>query len=117
MFSLPGAPALSQFRIDQLLRTLRAQDPRITALASRWLHFIDESRQLSAIERSLLEKLLTYGSRAAAVTAEGGQQLLVTPRVGTESPWSSKATDIAHVCGLQTVRRIERGTLYYIESK
>ncbi|HEY1314336.1 MAG TPA: hypothetical protein VGE92_10685, partial [Steroidobacteraceae bacterium] len=116
MFSLPGAPALSQFRIEQLLRSIRAQDPRVTALSSRWLHFIDESRPLKATERSLLEKLLTYGSRAA-VTAEHGQQLLVTPRVGTESPWSSKATDIAHVCGLQAVRRLERATLYCIESQ
>jgi phosphoribosylformylglycinamidine synthase len=116
MFSLPGAPALSQFRIEQLLRSLRARDPRVTGLGSRWLHYIDESRPLQAAERSLLEKLLTYGPRAAA-TADRGQRLLVTPRVGTESPWSSKATDIAHVCGLKAVRRVERGTLYFIESK
>ena len=48
--------------------------------------------------------------------AERGQRLLVTPRLGTVSPWSSKATDIAHVCGLEVVRRLERGTLYFIDA-
>src|SRR5579863_6528624 len=115
MFSLFGAPALSQFRIDQSLRALRALDERVTALSSRWLHFIDESRPLEGSELELLAKLLTYGSRAAP-PADRGRRVLVTPRVGTESPWSSKATDILHVCGLDAVRRVERGTVYFIES-
>src|SRR5579863_8735 len=116
MFSLFGAPALSQFRIDQSLRALRALDERVTALSSRWLHFIDESRPLEGSELELLAKLLTYGSRAAP-PADRGRRVLVTPRVGTESPWSSKATDILHVCGLDAVRRVERGTVYFIESR
>ena len=68
-------------------------------------------------ELELLGKLLTYGaaSRRAAQLPHG-QRVLVTPRVGTESPWSSKATDIVHVCGLDAVRRVERGTVYFIES-
>jgi phosphoribosylformylglycinamidine synthase len=116
MFSLFGAPALSKFRIDQSLRALRALDERITALSSRWLHFVDESRPLKSRELELLGKLLTYGSRAAP-PADRGRRVLVTPRVGTESPWSSKATDILHVCGLDAVRRVERGTVYFIESR
>jgi phosphoribosylformylglycinamidine synthase len=115
MFSLFGAPALSQFRLDHSLRALQAQDDRVTALSSRWLHFVDESRPLGDSELSLLGKLLTYGPRTAPA-ADAGQRLLVTPRVGTESPWSSKATDILHVCGLDAVRRVERGTVYFIES-
>jgi phosphoribosylformylglycinamidine synthase len=139
MFSLFGAPALSQFRLDQSLRALRALDARITALSSRWLHFVDDSRPLDDSELGLLGKLLTYGSREPAEPNEpsepsersepdaqsepdarsrheGAQILLVTPRVGTESPWSSKATDIVHVCGLDAVRRVERGTVYFIEA-
>jgi len=58
---------------------------------------------------------LTYGPRPHA-QAERGQQLLVTPRLGTVSPWSSKATDIARVCGLVDVRRVERGTLYFLQA-
>jgi phosphoribosylformylglycinamidine synthase len=115
MFSLFGAPALSQFRLDHLLRALRAQDARVTALGSRWVHFVDDARPLTQSERELLEKLLTYGSRSA-FSEQTGQTLLVTPRVGTESPWSSKATDIVHVCGLDAVRRLERGTVYYIDA-
>jgi phosphoribosylformylglycinamidine synthase len=81
------------------------------------VHFVDVSRGLTEAERSLLDTLLTYGSRApSSVPMSGGQRVLVTPRVGTVSPWSSKATDIVHVCGLDAVRRVERGTVYFIES-
>jgi phosphoribosylformylglycinamidine synthase len=115
MFSLFGAPALSQFRLDHSLRALRTQNPQITALSSRWVHFVDASRPLVDSEISLLGKLLTYGSRMHA-PEHRGQRILVTPRVGTESPWSSKATDIVHVCGLDAVRRVERGTVYFLDS-
>ena len=118
MFSLFGAPALSQFRLDQLLRALNVEEPRVQALSSRWMHFVDASRPLSESELEVLGKLLAYGPRVPAALRElpGGQRILVTPRVGTESPWSSKATDIVHVCGLDSVRRVERGTVFFIES-
>jgi phosphoribosylformylglycinamidine synthase len=115
MFSLFGAPALSQFRLDHSLRALRTQNLEVTALSSRWVHFVDASRPLVDSEISLLGKLLTYGSRMHA-PEHRGQRILVTPRVGTESPWSSKATDIVHVCGLDAVRRVERGTVYFLDS-
>ncbi|HEY2677674.1 MAG TPA: phosphoribosylformylglycinamidine synthase [Steroidobacteraceae bacterium] len=115
MFSLFGAPALSPFRLDQLLRALKLQEPRVHSVASCWIHFVETCRDLNAPETQVLEKLLTYGPRAER-PAIAGQQILVTPRVGTESPWSSKATDIAHVCGLNAVTRIERGTLFFIGS-
>jgi phosphoribosylformylglycinamidine synthase len=119
MFSLFGAPALSQFRLDGLLRSLQSQDPRVTTLSSRWMHFIDAAQPLDPGELRLLEKLLTYGARHATREAPGqhsGHRVLVTPRVGTESPWSSKATDIAHVCGLSKIARIERGCMYFVGS-
>ncbi|MEO7208962.1 MAG: phosphoribosylformylglycinamidine synthase [Steroidobacteraceae bacterium] len=118
MFSLFGAPALSQFRLDQLLRSLTAEEPRVQALASRWMHFIDTSRPLNESELEVLGKLLTYGARVpdALRKLPGGQRILVTPRIGTESPWSSKATDIVHVCGLGAVTRVERGAVFFIES-
>src|SRR5271165_2170060 len=135
MFSLFGAPALSQFRLDQLLRTLKTQDPRVTTLGSRWMHFVDASRDLSHSELNLLKTLLTYGTAVpdalrvpglrvpdalpgakAPAAPPGISRVLVTPRVGTESPWSSKATDILHVCGLNAVKRVERGTVYFIEA-
>ena len=115
MFSLFGAPALSQFRLDHSLRALRDLDERVSGLSCRWLHFVDDTRPLTGPELELLGKLLTYGSRQAP-PPHPGQRVLVTPRVGTESPWSSKATDIVHVCGLDAVRRVERGTVYFIEA-
>jgi phosphoribosylformylglycinamidine synthase len=118
MFSLFGAPALSQFRLDQLLRALKTEEPRVRALSSRWMHFVDASRPPNESELQVLGKLLTYGPRVPAALHElpSGQQILVTPRIGTESPWSSKATDIVHVCGLRAVTRVERGTVYFIDA-
>jgi phosphoribosylformylglycinamidine synthase len=119
MFSLFGAPALSQFRLDGLLRSLRSQDSRVTTLSSRWMHFIDAAQPLDPGELRLLERLLTYGARDSAPNGDAprsGHRVLVTPRVGTESPWSSKATDIVHVCGLDHVARVERGCMYFMES-
>jgi phosphoribosylformylglycinamidine synthase len=118
MFSLFGAPALSQFRLEHLLRSLKVEEPRVQAVASRWMHFVDTSRPLNESEFQVLGKLLTYGPRVAAALHEppSGLRVLVTPRIGTESPWSSKATDIVHVCGLSAVTRVERGTVYFIEA-
>ena len=118
MFSLFGAPALSQFRLEHLLRSLNIEEPRVQALASRWMHFVDTSRPLNESELEVLGKLLTYGPRVPAALhgTPRGQRILVTPRIGTESPWSSKATDIVHVCGLSAVTRVERGTVYFIEA-
>jgi phosphoribosylformylglycinamidine synthase len=117
MFSLFGAPALSQFRLVALLRSLREQDSRVTTLSSRWMHFIDAPQNLDTAEQSLLDRLLTYGARESGIRDHAshlGHRILVTPRVGTESPWSSKATDIVHVCGLNKVTRVERGAMYFI---
>jgi len=117
---LPGTPALSAFRIAKLLARLRAVDAGIESLEARFVHFVDLRRPLDGREREVLARLLTYGPRAAESTAsvvapaaEAGR-ILVVPRPGTLSPWSSKATDIAQVCGLDAVRRIERGIDYRV---
>ncbi len=81
---------------------------------SRFLHLVDCPREPTAAQRAQLEALLTYGPRYAADTP-AGECLLVVPRPGTISPWSSKATDIARVCGLG-LRRIERGVRFHIEA-
>jgi phosphoribosylformylglycinamidine synthase len=116
MLRLDGAPALSPFRLVKLLAGLRALDARIRAVGARYVHFVDVSRELDAGERVVLERLLTYGPRREAAAARG-RALLVVPRPGTVSPWSTKATDIAHVCGLGAIRRIERGIEYHVDSE
>ncbi len=71
--------------------------------------------ELSAEERRVLEALLTYGpAQPTAAPATSDQLIVVIPRPGTISPWSSKATDIAQVCGLEAVERIERGIAYFV---
>ncbi|HVN41206.1 MAG TPA: phosphoribosylformylglycinamidine synthase, partial [Steroidobacteraceae bacterium] len=114
MLEIPGAAALSAFRIAKLLERLQGLEPAVTAIESRYLHFVDLDRELQPAQREVLGQLLTYGPRAIGATGGAGELLLVVPRAGTISPWSSKATDIARVCGLAAVRRIERGIAYTI---
>ena len=115
MLILPGAPALSDFRLKKQLDALKQIEPAITGLSARFMHFADVARPFTVEERSVLDALLEYGPRRRPLLDEG-TLLLVVPRVGTTSPWSSKATDIAHVCGLETVRTIERGIAFHVLS-
>ena len=124
-----GSAALSPFRIAKLLARLREVEPAAAGVEATFVHLVDLERELTADERSRLEALLTYGPRdagvgdadasgAMAAVAVGGAgaaaaaPVWVVPRPGTISPWASKATDIAQVCGLGAVRRIERGIEY-----
>jgi phosphoribosylformylglycinamidine synthase len=113
MLELPGRAALSDFRIAKLLGRLQALEPQVVSLQSHYVHFVD-AEPLAEADQRLLAMLLTYGPATPLQGPRGGptQVLLVVPRAGTISPWSSKATDIAQVCGLRSVRRIERGIRY-----
>jgi len=115
MLQLRGAPALSAFRRSRLLSDLQAVNSAVTGLYADFMHFADVSDALSGEEQRVLETILQYGPTAATETP-AGQLLLVVPRPGTISPWSSKATDIAHNCGLAKVKRLERGIAYYVSS-
>ena len=110
---LPGSSALSQFRLDKLTQELQQQLARISALQARYLHVVHLNKALDEQQHSVLRRILSYGP-AEAITDVQGSELYVMPRLGTISPWSSKATDIAHNCGLAGVERIERGVHYVI---
>lgn len=112
---LRGSPALSAFRINKLLARFQAARLPVHTIYAEYVHFADLNAPLNDDEHAQLERLLKYGP-ALASHAPQGKLLLVTPRPGTISPWSSKATDIAHNCGLQQVNRLERGVAYYIET-
>ncbi|MDT8880149.1 phosphoribosylformylglycinamidine synthase [Halomonas saccharevitans] len=114
MLELRGAPALSAFRHAKLLDALRASVPEVESLQADYVHFVDHDGDLDEGERRLLEQLLDYGPARQDASHGDGQLFLVVPRIGTQSPWSSKATDIAHNCGLTRVRRIERGIAYRV---
>lgn len=115
MMILSGAPSLSAFRREKLLAKLRESDTSIQSVCAEYVHFAEIAKPLTPADKMILEALLTYGPSEQDVD-KSGQLILVAPRPGTISPWSSKATDIAHNCGLQTVVRLERGTAYYIEA-
>ncbi|WP_218314316.1 phosphoribosylformylglycinamidine synthase [Halomonas sp. 18071143] len=114
MLELRGAPALSAFRHERLLTVLRECVPEVEALSAHYVHFIDHHEELDTASQERLARLLDYGSRAAQEPLEQALRFLVVPRLGTQSPWSSKATDIAHNCGLSQIHRIERGVDYRV---
>ena len=108
---LRGAPALSVFRLQGLQQLLQDVAPGARIVGADYWHFAKLKQELTPEARRQLAELLEDRPMAA----RRGRLFLVTPRVGTISPWSSKATDIAWNCGLADVERIERGIAYDIE--
>ncbi|WP_434770882.1 phosphoribosylformylglycinamidine synthase [Pseudomonas entomophila] len=113
MLILRGAPALSAFRHGKLLEQLSQKVPAVSGLYAEFAHFAEVDGELTAEQQQVLGRLLEYGP-SVPVQEPAGRLFLVVPRLGTISPWASKATDIAHNCGLGNVRRLERGIAYFI---
>ncbi|MEQ5208520.1 phosphoribosylformylglycinamidine synthase [Proteus sp. fly-1067] len=111
---LRGSPALSAFRINKLLTQCQENDLPVQGIYAEFVHFAKVEGQLSEDDHIKLSQLLHYGP-SLTEHEPIGEMRVVTPRPGTISPWSSKATDIAHNCGLSKVVRIERGIAYFIE--
>ena len=111
MVIIPGPPAFSPARLDKHLARLRQLHPGLTDGAADYVHVLDVDRALTDVELSTLNQLLTYGPRQERRKVTG-RTFVVVPRLGTRSPWSSKATDIAVNCELTSVRRIERGIVW-----
>ncbi|MFZ2294475.1 MAG: phosphoribosylformylglycinamidine synthase, partial [Polaromonas sp.] len=113
-----GISALSDFRVQQLLPRLQAIHDKIVDISARFVHLVATEEQPTEAVKTQLAALLTYGEPCAAPTSNATDALLfiVSPRFGTVSPWASKATDIAHNCGL-AVKRIERITEYRLTLK
>ncbi|KAI9300503.1 phosphoribosylformylglycinamidine synthase [Cunninghamella echinulata] len=140
MLVLPGTSALSEFKSQTLLKNIQKKTPQVSSISALQVHFVNPKNEtgLQAIsdasseKRRILNNLLHYGSNPieknnASIIEQfladniqpstGGLVLLVVPRAGTISPWSSKATNIAHLCNLyDEIERIERGVAYYIQT-
>jgi len=114
MLCLRGAPALSDFRLAKLKARLREVGVPDTDLYAEFMHFANLAGPLDDAQRAVLERLLRYGPSSLSAHEPTGRLVLVVPRPGTISPWSSKASDIARNAGLDAVRRLERGTAYYL---
>ncbi len=102
-----GKSALSAFRLDKLCAALSATGSGVTLEDTRHIYFTELSAELSAEETGLLDRLLGLDKKAGEPQIDGKvQTVLIVPRLGTISPWSSKATDIARHCSLPQVKRI-----------
>ncbi|RHZ84890.1 hypothetical protein Glove_74g198 [Diversispora epigaea] len=145
MLVLPGNPALSSFKASSLLKTIQSHVQEIESVFAIFVHFVQPINQdalttlsdRTSSQRKILDSLLSYGisnetsisyvndiihekieGSIATNSTSGSYFLLVLPRPGTISPWSSKATNIAHVCNLEHyVERIERGIAYFLRTK
>ena len=109
-----GGNALAPHQVQALLPKLQAINPKISGVDARFVHWVALDKALDHAELDKLAALLTYGD-----AYEGGAEgdlIVVAPRLGTVSPWASKATDIAHNCGL-AIRRVERVTEFRITVK
>jgi len=109
MLQLAGPAAETAFRLSKLREQLRSCSEAVRAVSAYFLHFVHAERPLDPAEKRVLEALLNYGT--PAVLLQGEEEVVVVPRLGTISPWASKATDIARNCRLP-VHRIERGRTY-----
>ncbi|MEB2400750.1 MAG: phosphoribosylformylglycinamidine synthase [Alcaligenaceae bacterium] len=111
----PGSPVLSSFRRERLLKRFADLGLPVADIHGRFEHYVWIEGSLGAQEQDRLAQLLDYGTlEAHGKETKNPLILRVVPRFGTVSPWASKATDIAHNCGLPAVRRIERGIRYAI---
>jgi len=113
---LRGRNALSAFRLRKLSVSCNFAALSVSGIHAEFWHFVQMSRALSGDETMCLERVLTYGP-AQVTGAASGELMLVVPRIGTISPWSSKASDIARHCGLDAVERIERGIAYWVTTR
>ncbi len=113
MLQLAGAPAFSSFRIRKLLERVRRIAAGVTGLEAHYVHFVEQDQDLTPSELQVLEQLL--GGADPCARRAAAHRFWVVPRIGTISPWSSKATDIAHNCGLVNVVRIERGICFDLD--
>ena len=107
---LDASRALSDFRTERLLKKIQKICPEVVTLNSRYIHFVNVDGALSSEEFHTLESILDYGEEA--IVTASTERFMAIPRLGTISPWASKATDIVHNCGLKKVLRVERGTCY-----
>src|SRR5690606_18276786 len=108
--------ALAAFRRAKLLAQRTAKVPVVTGLYGEFAPIAEVYRPLGADEEQVLARPLKYCPRVP-VQEPAGRLFLVVPRFGTISPWSSKASDIAHNCGLDKIQRLERGIAFYVQGE
>ena len=108
-----GIQALRKFKVNTLNEKIKTLIPDINLIGTEYIHFIDSDKDLSPSNKKTLYKLLNY---APEIDLENSKfRVTISPRIGTISPWSSKASDICKLCGLSIVSRLERGINYHFD--
>ena len=123
MLTIPGTAALSSFRLEKLLVQLQNLHMEIVSVDAIYVHFVQLDAELTGLQMQMLQRLLDYGTTEVENSMLNGNDnplhtnaVWVVPRMGTISPWSSKASEIAERCGLTAVKRLERGMYYQFQS-
>ncbi len=119
MLIMRGSLALSYFRLERLLSLINNVVPQVNSLAAEFVHFIEIERELTPAENGVLSNLLQYGNFSSSTTLPetvNHHNVIVVPKAGTVSSWSLKATELALLCGLRSVKKIERGIVYILSA-
>ncbi|WP_113907206.1 phosphoribosylformylglycinamidine synthase [Aliidiomarina celeris] len=116
MIIVQGAAALSSFRAEKILERLKQSGVAVENITAQYFHFVETTTDLANEELSKLEALLGGRVVTEDTTSTAPNAFVVVPRLGTISPWSSKASDIVHNCGLPAIKRVERGVVWRFES-
>ncbi|NLY63371.1 MAG: phosphoribosylformylglycinamidine synthase [Alcaligenaceae bacterium] len=111
---IPGSSVLSAFKRERLLSKMKSAGIPVADVVARYEHHVFSEQSLNEDDQLRLKQLLDYGRAAEDVAEKNTISLRVLPRLGTISPWASKATDIVHNCGLSGIKRIERGVEYIL---
>ena len=114
---LDGPPAFSRARLGRHLRAIKEQAPGVRRVFAEFVHFVLLREEPNSAEWRSIRALLDYGPRTDQPKQVGVPFCVVTPRPGTISPWSSKATEIFHRCGALAVARVERGVRWHFKGK
>lgn len=115
MLRFRGSSARSPFRLLQLLTLLNQRVTGIESISAEFVYWVDVHQPLAPSQQETLAQLLDAQPMLPGSLMPSEPCWIVIPRFGTISPWCSKATDIAHNCGLAGIRRIERGTVYGLD--
>ncbi len=119
MLALLGSTALSHFRQTQLIDKINQLEISLPTFSAHFAYFADVTAEFNAADTQRLAQILEDQTALPLLEIElaaSHSYVLVTPRIGTQSPWSTKATDIAHNCDIKTLLRIERGILYRFDA-
>ena len=116
MIVLQGGSALSDYQQRKIVSSIQSINKTATLVECLYYHFVQTTEDLQEPQQHILNALFDYASSAQSGKISE-QFILVVPRFGTISPWSSKATDIIHNCGLHEVSRAERGIAYFLDSE